>query len=107
MHGPDGRRENATNIISSMPYCLHESRGAIGPQKSLFPLAVGLFAVKKSEWVGTDGEEPQVEEMVQWGERVFEGLWMNRGVGHAREVDGKSMIEGWVERLRNDLYGGE
>ena len=50
-HGDTGRLENATNIIRAMPYCLHDSAGHWGPQKSLLPLAAALLSLR-----GTPGD---------------------------------------------------
>lgn len=74
-HGDTGRLENATNIIRSMPYCLHDSMGVLGPQKSLFPLRAALLSLRKSP-----GEE------LNWCLRTYQELVERKGLGYAREV---------------------
>ena len=74
-HGDTGRLENATNIIRSMPYCLHDSMGVLGPQKSLFPLRAALLSLRKSP-----GEE------LDWCLRMYQELVERKGLGYAREV---------------------
>ena len=46
-HGEIGRLENATNIMRSMPYCLHDSMGLMGAQKSLFALRAALVSLRR------------------------------------------------------------
>ncbi|CAD6580282.1 MAG: hypothetical protein ASARMPRED_009410 [Alectoria sarmentosa] len=74
-HGDTGRLENATNIIRSMPYCLHDSMGVLGPQKSLFPLRAALLSLRKSP-----GEE------LNWCLKTYQELVERKGLGYAREV---------------------
>ena len=74
-HGDAGRLENATNIIRSMPYCLHDSMGLLGPQKSLFPLRAALLSLRRSP-----GEE------LDWCLKVYQELDERKGLGYAREV---------------------
>lgn len=74
-HGDTGRLENATNIIRSMPYCLHDSMGLLGSQKSLFALRAALLSLRRSP-----GEE------LGWCVRVYQELVEKKGLGYAREV---------------------
>ncbi|KAF6240763.1 hypothetical protein HO173_001436 [Letharia columbiana] len=74
-HGDTGRLENATNIIRSMPYCLHDSMGLLGPQKSLFALRAALLSLRR-----TPGEE------LDWCLRMYQELAERKGLGYAREV---------------------
>ena len=74
-HGDTGRLENATNIIRSMPYCLHDSMGVLGPQKSLFPLRAALLSLRRNP-----GEE------LDWCLRMYQELVERKGLGYAREV---------------------
>ena len=74
-HGDKGRLENATNIIRAMPYCLHDSTGLLGPQKSLFALRAALLSLRK-----TPGEE--LDRCL----RTYQELVETKGMGYAREV---------------------
>ena len=74
-HGDAGRLENATNIIRSMPYCLHDSMGVLGPQKSLFALRAALLSLRKSP-----GEE------LDLCLKMYQELAEKKGLGYAREV---------------------
>lgn len=74
-HGDNGRLENATNIIRSMPYCLHDSMGLLGPQKSLFALRAALLSLRRSP-----GEE------LDWCLSMYQELVERKGLGYAREV---------------------
>ena len=74
-HGDAGRLENATNIIRSMPYCLHDSMGVLGPQKSVFALRAALLSLRKSP-----GEE------LDWCLKMYQELAEKKGLGYAREV---------------------
>lgn len=74
-HGDSGRLENATNIIRSMPYCLHDSMGVLGPQKSLFALRAALLSLRR-----TPGEE------LDWCLGMYRELVERKGLGYAREV---------------------
>ena len=74
-HGDTGRLENATNIIRAMPYCLHDSTGLLGSQKSLFALRAALFSLRK-----TPGEE------LDWCLRANQELVEKKGMGHMRVV---------------------
>ena len=74
-HGDNGRLENATNIIRSMPYCLHDSMGILGPMKSLFALRAALLSLRR-----TPGNE------LDWCLRTYQQLVERKGLGYAREV---------------------
>ena len=74
-HGDTGRLENATNIIRSMPYCLHDSMGVLGPQKSLFALRAALLSLRRSP-----------SEELDWCLRTYQELFDRKGLGYAREV---------------------
>lgn len=74
-HGDTGRLENATNIIRSMPYCLHDGTGVLGPQKSLFALRAALLSLRRSP-----GEE------LDWCLKTYQELVERKGLGYAREV---------------------
>lgn len=84
-HGDTGRLENATNIIRSMPYCLHDSMGLLGPQKSLFALRAALLSLRRSP-----GEE------LDWCLSMYRELVERKGLGYAREV-GKTNAKDRVE----------
>ena len=81
-HGDAGRLGNATNIIRAMPYCLHDSAGLMGPQKSLFALRAALLSLRR-----TPGEE--LDRCM----RAYQELVEKKGVGYAREV-GKMNAKG-------------
>lgn len=74
-HGDTGRLENATNIMRSMPYCLHDSMGFLGSQKSLFALRAALSSLR-----GSPGEE--LDGCI----RVYQEMVERKGLGHARQV---------------------
>lgn len=74
-HGDTGRLENATNIIRSMPYCLHDNMGVLGPQKSLFALRAALLSLRRSP-----GDE------LNWCLRTYQELVERKGLGYAREI---------------------
>ncbi len=87
-HGDTGRLETATNIIRSMPYCLHDSMGGLGPQRSLFPLRAALLSLRRST-----GEE------LDWCLRMYQELVERKGLGYAREV-GKVNTKDKVEAAK-------
>ena len=49
LHGEKGGLENAIYIVRSMSYCLHDSIGLLGAQKSLIPLRTALLSLRKSQ----------------------------------------------------------
>ena len=74
-HGDTGRLENATNIIRAMPYCLHDSMGLSGPQKSLFALRAALLSLRR-----TPGEE--LNQCLS----AYQELAEKKGMGYAIEI---------------------
>ena len=74
-HGQIGRTENATNIMRSMSYCLHDSMGLIGAQKSLFALRAALLSLRRS----------QTKES-KMCERMYRELYEKKGLGYAKQV---------------------
>lgn len=48
-HGEMGRLENATNIMRSMPYCLHGSMGLLGVHRTLFALRIAILSLRRSQ----------------------------------------------------------
>ena len=80
-HDSPCRLRLATNIMRAMPYCLNDSMGLIGAQKSLFALRVALFSLRRHP-----GEE------LKWCQAVYQELDGRRGLRYAREIaklDGK------------------
>ena len=80
-HGSPYRLELAINIMRSMPYCMNDSMGLIGPQKSLLGLRIALFSLRRQP-----GEE------LKWCQNLYQQLVSKSGLGYAREiakVDGK------------------
>ena len=74
-HGEIGRLENATKIMRSMPYCLHDSMGLLGAQKSLFALRAALLSLRESEFEGLD-----------LCARMYKDLYEKKGLGYAKQV---------------------
>ena len=80
-HGSAQCLELATNIMRSMAYSLNDSMGLLGAAKSLFPLRVALFALRRQP-----GEE------LNWCQAVYQELDTRKGLRYAREIaklDGK------------------
>ena len=93
-HGNPQRLELATNIMRSMPYSLNDSMGLLGAAKSLFPLRIALFCLRRQP-----GEE------LKWCQAVYQELETKKGLRYAREIaklDGKYSAAGLVAR-----HGGE
>ena len=82
-HGDTGRLENATNIIRAMPYCLHDSMGLSGPQKSLFALRAALLSLRR-----TPGEE--LNQCLI----AYQELAEKRGMGYAIEIGKVNATDG-------------
>ncbi len=74
-HGEIGRLEHATNIMRSMPYCLHDSMGLLGAQKSLFALRAALLSLRRS----------QIEELKLCAQ-MYRELYEKKGLGYAKQV---------------------
>ena len=74
-HGSSQRLELATNIMRSMAYSLNDSMGLLGAAKSLFPLRVALFALRRQP-----GEE------LKWCQAVYQELETKKGLRYAREI---------------------
>lgn len=80
------RLELATNIMRAMPYCLNDSMGLLGAQKSLFALRTALFSLRRHP-----GEE------LKWCQAVYQELDGRKGLRYAREIaqlDGKWSASG-------------
>ena len=74
-HGESGRFENARNIIRSMPFCLHDSMGLLGPQGSLYTLRAALLSLGKNSI-----EELSLCRQLYWD------LYEKKGLGCAKQV---------------------
>lgn len=74
-HGETGRLENATNIMRSMPYCLHDNMGLLGAQKSLFALRSALLSLRNSEF-----------EDLELCAQMYKDLYEKKGLGYAKQV---------------------
>ena len=84
-HGETVRLENATNIMRSMPYCLKDDMGLMGPQKSLFALRVALLSLEGS----------QIEESEMCAQ-MYRILHQKKGLGYAKQladIDSKWKID--------------
>ena len=75
IHTRSHRLELAKNIIRSMPYCLSDNMGLMGPQKSLFALRTALFALQRYP-----GEE------LKWCRAMYQELDSRKGLRYAREI---------------------
>ena len=76
-----------------MPYCLHDSTGLLGPQKSLFALRAALLSLRK-----TPGEE------LDWCLRANQELIERKGMGHVRvvaKVNAKDTAACWETHNRD------
>ena len=85
-HGSAQRLELATNIMRSMVYSLNDNMGLLGAAKSLFPLRVALFALRRQP-----GEE------LKWCQAVYQELETKKGLRYAREIaklDGRISASG-------------
>lgn len=74
-HGESGRFENVTNIIRSMPYCLHDSIGFLGAQRSLVTLRATLLSLGKN----------RIEEL-SLCRQLYRDLYEKKGLGWAKKV---------------------
>ena len=74
-HGENGRFEHATNIMRSMPYCLHDSMGFLGAQRSLVTLRAALLSLGSS----------RVEEL-NMCRQLYKDLYEKKGLGCAKQV---------------------
>lgn len=74
-HGETSRLENATKIMRSMPYCLHDSMGLLGAQKSWFALRAALLSLRKSEF-----------EELELCAQMYKDLYEKKGLGYAKQV---------------------
>ena len=74
-HGDAFRTEMATNILRSMPYCINDDMGILGPQKSLFPLRVAMFSLRRHPG-----------PLLRWGNDLYQQLDSKTGLHYAREI---------------------
>ena len=74
-HGKTGRFENATNIIRSMPYCLHDSMGFLGAQRSLVTLRAALLSLERN----------RIEEL-NLCRQLYRNLYEKKGLACAKLV---------------------
>ena len=74
-YGDEGRLENVTNIMRSMPYCWHDRMGLLGPHRSLFALRTALLALRRS----------QVEEFKLCLE-MYRELYEKKGLAYAKQL---------------------
>ena len=74
-HGESGRFENAMNIIRSMPYCLHDSMGFLGAQRSLVTLRAALLSLGKNR-----------TEELSLCRQLYRDLYEKKGLGCAKQV---------------------
>ena len=74
-HGAPVRLELAVNIMRSMPYCLSDSMGLLGAQKSLFAMRTALATLRHYP-----GEE------LRWCHAIYEQMDAKKGLRYAREI---------------------
>ena len=74
-HGENARLQNATNIMRSMPYCLHDSMGLMGAQKTIFALRAARLLLRKD----------QIEEL-KWCIQTYRSLYEKKGIGFAKQL---------------------
>lgn len=75
-----GRLENATNIMRSMPYCLHDSIGLLGIHRSLFALRIAILSLGRS----------QMEEL-NLCTQIYRELYEKSGLGFAKQLADRGM----------------
>ena len=61
--------------MRAMPYCLHDSMGLLGAQKSLFALRAALLSLRKSEF-----------EELEFCAQMYRKLYEKKGLGYAKQV---------------------
>lgn len=88
LHSGRIRLEYATNIMRSMPYCLSDSMGLLGAQKSLFGLRTALFSLRRHP-----GEE------LKWCQAVNQQMHNRKGIRYAREI---AQLDGGHSASRRD-----
>ena len=74
-HGDAFRTELATDILRSMPYCINDDMGILGAQKSLFPLRVAMFSLRRHPG-----------PLLRWGNDLYQQLDSKTGIRYAREI---------------------
>ena len=74
-HTVSHRRELATNIVRSMPYCLNDDMGLVSAQKSLFAIRVALFVLSRHPG-----------EKLQWCQAMYQELYSKKGLRYAKEI---------------------
>lgn len=85
-HGDRIRLEYANDITRSMSYCLDESMGLLGAQKSLFALRMALFSLRRHPGMGLD-----------WCKAIYQQMHDKKGLRYAREIakfDGRHSTSG-------------
>ena len=75
-----GRLENATNIMRSMPYCLHDSMGLLGVHRSLFAMRIAIPSL----------ERRQMEEL-SLCTQIYRELYEKSGLGFAKLLADRGM----------------
>jgi len=75
LHSDRIRLEYATNIMRSMPYCLSDSMGLLGAQKSLFGLRTALASLRRHP-----GQE------LKWCQAIYQQMHNRKGIRYAREI---------------------
>ena len=74
-HGAAVRLDLAINIMRSMPYCLNDSTGLLGAQKSLFALRTALATLRHYP-----GEE------LRWCQAMYQQMDAKKGLRYASEI---------------------
>ena len=75
IHTVSHRRQLATNIVRSMPYCLNDDMGLVSAQKSLFAIRIALFVLSRHPG-----------EKLQWCQAMYQELYSKKGLRYAKEI---------------------
>lgn len=79
-----GRLEHATNIMRSMPYCLHDSMGLLGVHRSLFALQIAILSLDRS----------QIEEL-SLCTQIYRELYEKSRLRFAKQLPDRGMGPKW------------
>lgn len=101
VHNPRRHNELATNIMSSLPFCMNDENGLASSQKCLFAGRVALFSLRSHS-----------SENLASYEAIFMELTHRKGLRYAQDIS-QDMKSSWTAELaergrdlrkrRNDL----
>jgi len=86
-HGKAKQLEYATNIVSSLPYCMRAEYGLSSSQKCLFSGRVALYALRRYP-----------SEKLPEYEQTYLDLTAKKGLRFARDIDKKEMTK-WTAHI--------